>query len=96
METIKEHKAPYTLVILDLMDAYHYADVFDNERYKVLANDYSDFEVCVAVADRLFWALNPEDKTQKEWYYLDKGWDVRIYDADSRCVYKAHEKLPKE
>ncbi len=91
----KQFKLPYTIAIIDLMDAYHYADVFDDDRYKILASDFSSLEHCIALADRLFLALNPNDRTRAEWHYMDKGWDVRIYDKEASCVYKAHEKLPK-
>ena len=99
METEKENiKPPFTLAIIDLFDAYHYADVVDGWRYAWLTGGYApvqDYDIIVATADRLFWALNPEAKTQFEWYELDAGYDVRVYDADSKCVYKAHAKLPE-
>lgn len=90
----KEFKPPFTVTIIDLMDAYHYADFFDDYRYKVLASDFGNLEDCISLADRLFWALNPYDNTQEEWYEMDKGWDVRVYDKEASCVYKAHEILP--
>lgn len=92
-------KPPYKLAIIDLLDAYHYADVFDDERYAWFGwqeyAKYTDYDMLVALADRLFWAFNPNAKTQAEWYKWDAGHDVRIYDADNCCLYKAHEKLPK-
>jgi hypothetical protein len=102
METISKEEAvpPFKLAILDLFDANHYADFFgEGWRYAWLTGGYApitDYDKIVGMADRLFWALNPDKKTQKEWYYLDAGYDVRVYDANSACVYKAHEKLPKE
>ena len=96
MENSKNKKAPYTVVILDLLDAYHFADVFDENRYKILSNNFVSYEGCVKLADRLFWALNPEDKTQEDWCEMDDGWDVQVYNADFHCVYKAHEKLPEK
>lgn len=88
-------KTPLTVAIIDMFDAYHYADVFDAERYAVIGKNYTNFEKAEALADRLFSALNFGDKTQADWVKWEAGYDVRIYDADSRCVYKAHEKLPK-
>ena len=100
MKTIKkeEAKPPFIIAIIDLIDAYHYADFFDEERYAWLGwqkyADYIDYEVVVSLADRLFWALNPTAKTQKDWTEWEAGYDIRIYDDNKQCVYKAHEKLP--
>ena len=102
METIKKEKAksPFTIAIIDLIDAYHYADVFNKERYAWLGwqeyAKYTDYEIIVALADRLFWALNPGAKTQEDWIKWDDGYDVRVYDADFSCIYKAHKKLLKK
>ncbi len=85
----------YTVAIIDLLDAYHYADIFDDERYAIVGNNFASYAGSVELADRLFTALNPCKKNQSEWIEWDDGWDVRIYDKNSRCVYKAHEKLPK-
>ena len=100
MKTISKEKAVplFKLVILDLFDANHYADFFEEEwRYAWLTGGYApitDYNKIIALADRLFWALNPGKETQEEWYYLDAGYDVRVYDSKYQCVYKAHEKLP--
>jgi hypothetical protein len=100
METIKEEKPkpPFILAMIDLIDACHYADFFDAERYAWIGTqkfvEYPDYDKMVALADRLFWAFNPKAKTQQEWIEGDLGYDVRVYDADFLCVYKAHEKLP--
>lgn len=90
---------PFKLLILDLFDAYHYADVFDDWRYAWLSGGfapYVDFDIITALADRLFSALNPNKKTQPEWYELDAGYDVWVYDKNEKCVYKAHTKLPEK
>jgi len=56
---------------------------------------YNNYEIVVAMVDRLFWAFNPSSKTQEEW--IDKGThDVRIYDNEHSCVYRACEELPKK
>lgn len=93
-------KQTYKILILDLFDAYHYADVVEGDwRYAWLTGGpapINNLEKATALADRLFAALNPDAKTQPEWYKWDAGYDVRIYDAQDSCVYKAHEKLPKE
>jgi len=102
METIKKEKPkpPFTIAIIDLIDAYHYADVFDEERYAWLGHqayaEYVVYDIVMALSDRLFWALNPDAKTQEDWIEWESGYDVRIYDADSSCVYKAHEKLAEK
>ncbi len=95
MKNTEEIKMPLTVTIIDMFDAYHYADVFDAERYTVIGKNYTNLEKATALADRLFSALNFGDKTQTDWIKWEAGHDVRIYDADSTCIYKAHEKLPK-
>lgn len=96
-DNIKKH---YKIAIIDLIDIYHYADIFDEERYSWLGlmeyGKYVDYNVVVRLADRLFWALNPTAKTQGDWIEWEAGYDVRIYDKDFNCVYKAHEKLPNK
>ena len=102
METVKKELAvpPFKLLILDLFDAYHYADIVEGDwRYAWLTGGYApinNYEKVVTLADRVFWAFNPNAKTQEEWYHWDAGYDVRVYDKDMNCVYKAHEKLPVE
>ncbi len=78
-----------------MFDAYHYADAFDPERYAIIGSNYENLEMAIALADRLFSALNYGDKTQADWIKWQAGHDVRIFDAEGACVYKAHEKLPK-
>lgn len=101
MQTISKEQSvsPFKLVILDLFDAYHFADFFEEEwRYAWLTGGYApinSYDTIVALADRLFWALNPGAKTQQDWIEWDAGYDVRVYDANSLCVYKAHDKLPQ-
>jgi len=102
METAKKEQAapPFVIAIIDLIDAYHYADVFDEQRYAWLGVQeyakYVDYDAVVQLSDRLFSALNPGKETQEEWCELDDGYDIRVYDKNMKCVYKAHEKLPKE
>ena len=36
----KDYKEPFTIAIIDLLDAYHYADVFDSFRYKIVGDNY--------------------------------------------------------
>jgi len=95
-----EKKKTYIIAIIDLFpDAYHFADIFEEEwRYTWLTGGpypYNDYDSVIAKADNLFWALNLIAETQEQW--VEKGiYDVRVYDNDHSCVYKAHEKLPKE
>ncbi|MBI4066461.1 hypothetical protein HY411_01980 [Candidatus Gottesmanbacteria bacterium] len=102
METVRKElaKSPFIIAIIDLFDAFHYADFFDEEwRYAWLTGGYApvtNYDTIVATADRLFWALNPLAKTQAEWTEWEDGYYVRVYDTNGACVYKAHEKLPKE
>ncbi len=95
-----EEDTSFTIAIIDLIDADHYADIVDEERYAWVGWRgvvvYPNYDKIVALADRLFWALNPDKKTQKEWCEFDDGYDVQVYDKNMSCVYKAHEKLPKK
>ena len=50
---------PFTVVVIDLLDAYHYADIFDDERYAIIGKNFINYNGCVKLADRLFAALNP-------------------------------------
>lgn len=96
----EEFTPPYKIAIIDLFDCYHYADIVSQDRYSWLGwQDYANYvsyDGIVELSDRLFWALNPEASTQEEWYEWDAGYDVRVYDKNNNCVYKAHEKLPKK
>ncbi len=100
MKTMKVNNSkglPFTVMIIDLLDAYHYADFFEDEkRYCVVGDNFTKYNGCVKLANRLFWALNPKDKTQEDWIKWDDGWDVRVYDKEYNCVYKAHEILPEK
>ncbi|MFA5128015.1 MAG: hypothetical protein WC457_03385 [Patescibacteria group bacterium] len=95
MKNSEQMKSPFTIYVIDLLDAYHYADIFEDERYALIGDNYTDIQDAVTLADRLFSALNYNKKTLAEWTEFDDGHDVRIYDVDNHCVYKAHEKLPK-
>ena len=90
---------PFVIAIIDLLDCYHYADFVSEDRYSWIGwqpyAQYLDLDVVIGMSDRLFWALNPKATTQQEWYKWDAGFDVRIYDKNHQCVYKAHERLPK-
>ncbi|MCX6720335.1 MAG: hypothetical protein NTW11_00830 [Candidatus Staskawiczbacteria bacterium] len=102
MQKIEKEKAqsPFVLAIIDLIDVYHYADVFDQERYAWIGwqkyAKYAECDTLIKLADRLFWAFNPSAKTQEDWIKWDSGYDVRVYDANMACVYAAHEKLPEK
>ena len=80
--------------IIDLIDAYHYADCFDEERYAWVGwQDYSKYtvyDVITALADRLFWALNPTAKTQADWTEWEAGYDVRVYDDKNMIPTQCH------
>ena len=101
MQTVSKEQAvaPFKLAIIDLLDANHYADFFEDKwRYAWLTGGFApniEYDIITNLADRIFWALNPEATTQEEWYKDDAGYDVRVYDKNNHCVYKAHEILPK-
>jgi len=85
-------KGLYSVVIIDLLDAYPYADVFDENRYAIVGRNYSSLALAQGLADRLFEALNPNADSLTKWEEIE-GHDVRIYDGNMKCVYKAHQKL---
>ena len=91
-----QDEGSYGVLIIDLSDAYHYADMYEPERFKLLAKNFGSLEGASALADRLFKALNPKDKTQVQWSEFDGGWDVWVANRSGNCVYKAHTKLPEE
>jgi len=91
-----KHKVPYSVVTIDVMDAYPLADVFEEgRRYATICRDFASLERAIKLADRLFIALNSDVASFDEWIESDSGFDVRIYDKEFRCVYKAHTKLTK-
>lgn len=89
---------PFVIAIVDLFDCYHYADFVSEDRYSWIGwqpyAQYANLNIVIGIADRLFWALNPKATTQQEWYEWDAGFDVRVYDKNHNCIYKAHERLP--
>ena len=83
----------YAIVVIDLLDANPFADVFEDEtRYAVIGRNFTSLAQSIALANRLFFALNPKAETQTNWAELE-GHDVRIYDREMNCLYKAHQKL---
>lgn len=86
--SINTHFPPYTVVLLDATDAYYYADIMDNmEPVETL----EDFNKARDFADALFVLKNHKWESLKAMNELDGGYDVRIYDKQTTCVYAAHE-----
>src|SRR3989344_1709311 len=83
------YKPPYTVVLLDAMDAYYYADVMD--KMEEVAKE-EDLGKAIALADALFVTKNHGWESLKAMNELDAGYDVRVYDSTSSCVYAAHTK----
>jgi len=83
------YKPPYTVVLLDAMDAYYYADVMD--KMEEVAKE-KDLDKAIALADTLFVEKNQGWESLKAMNELDAGYDVRVYDGMFSCVYAAHTK----
>lgn len=80
---------PFSIVIIDAMDCYYYADIFDNmEKYSVI----DDYNKAIIIADALFIEKNKKWETLDEMNSCDGGYDVRIYDSKNSCVYAVHTK----
>lgn len=98
LRRMKNEKAtPYKLAIIDLFDAYHYADAFEDWRYAWLTGGHAPITIidkAKGLADRLFKALNPTATTQPEWYEWDAGYDVWVFGNNDEVIYKAHTLLP--
>lgn len=83
------YKSPYTVVLLDAMDAFYYADVMSN--MEEVAKEES-LEKAIATADALFVEKNKGWESLEAMNSLDAGYDVRVYDSNFSCVYAAHTK----
>ena len=82
-------KAPFSVVVLDMMDWYYYADIFDEMGlYKKL----DDYGKAIALADALFVEKNLGWESLEAMNKVDGGYDVRVYNAEMSCIYAAHEK----
>lgn len=80
---------PFSVVLLDAMDAYYYADVMDKMEEVTKVETY---EKAVAIADALFVVKNQGWESLQAMNDIDGGYDVRVYDSTMSCVYAAHTK----
>jgi len=83
------YKPPFSVVLLDAMDAYYYADVMDKMEEITKLEDY---EKAVAIADAFFVVKNYQWESLEAMNDADGGFDVRVYDSSTSCVYAAHTK----
>ncbi len=83
------YKPPFSIVVLDAMDAYYYADVMDKME---LAGKEEDLGKAIAIADALFVMKNHGWESLQAMNEVDGGYDVRVYDSTLSCVYAAHIK----
>lgn len=90
---VTKHVLPYTVEILDAMDAYYYADVMGRmERF----DEFNNLELAKAVADAHFVVKNYKWESLDEMNSRDGGYDVRVYDKNFSCVYAAHERYKEK
>lgn len=87
-----KYTAPYAVIVIDIEGSTTYADIYDDEKYAIIGRNYVYEDRCSALADRLFNALNFDVKDLED-FKNRGGYDVRVYDSSSICVYKAFEKL---
>ncbi len=80
---------PFSVVLLDAMDAYYYADVMDK---MIEVTKVETYEKAVAIADALFVVKNQGWESLQAMNDVDGGYDVRVYDSTMACVYAAHTK----
>lgn len=81
------YKPPFTIVLLDALDAYYYADVMD--KMEEVGKD-ENLENAIAIADALFREKNKGQESLQAMNEYDDGYDVRVYDSTFSCVYAAH------
>lgn len=94
MVKIKNHRSeedgPFTIVIIDAVDADYFADLFDEDRMEPISTQES-FAKAKAIADALFVLKNNEFDSFEEMIEEDSGIDIRVYNGDHDCVYAAHQ-----
>ena len=84
------YKPPFTVVPLDAMDAYYYADVMDNMKP---VGTFDNLNKAKAISDALFVLKNSNWESLQAMNDADGGYDVRIYDEYHSCACAAHEKF---
>ncbi|MCD6109143.1 bifunctional (p)ppGpp synthetase/guanosine-3',5'-bis(diphosphate) 3'-pyrophosphohydrolase [bacterium] len=79
----------YKLVKIDLLDAYIYADVFDEQAYSLI-KESEDLEEVLGFAIEGFKAVNPSFKTYKDWEEKaeDGGYEVEILGDDYKSLFR--------
>ena len=92
---VKTYKAPYQVVVMDALDAYYYADIYDDGRMTLYAT-LEDLKKVKALADAIFVVKNYRFESLADMNELDSGWDVRVFDSDSTCVHAAHQTFQKK
>ena len=81
------YKPPFSVVLLDAMDAYYYADIMGKMEQVATLEDYGK---AVALADALFVTKNYGWESLQAMNDVDGGYDARVYDSTHSCVYAAH------
>ena len=81
------YKPPFIIVLMDMMDAYYYADVVDKMEE---VGKEEDLGKAIAIADALFVLKNKGWESLQAMNDVDGGYDVRVFDSTMSCVYAAH------
>ncbi|MBI3385634.1 hypothetical protein HY031_00965 [Candidatus Gottesmanbacteria bacterium] len=88
------YQPPFTILIIDALDAYYYADIIEGEENELFAR-IDTYPLAKTLADALFITKNFMWDSLDAMNKLDAGYDVRVYDASYSCVYAVHEKFKK-
>lgn len=79
----------YKLVKIDLLDAFIYADIFDEQAYKII-KESDDLEEIVGLAIEGFKMVNPSFKKYEDWEKRaeDGAYEVEIFDDDYKSLFR--------
>ncbi len=79
----------YKLVKIDLLDAFIYADIFDDEAY-TLVKESEDIEELLDLAIERFKIANPSFKDYKDWERdaEDGGYEIEIMNDDFDSLFR--------
>lgn len=83
---------PFSVYVIDMMDAFYYADLFEETSRFEFIDKLKEYKRAVTLSDALFVVKNYKWDSLYDMNDTDGGYDVRVYDSESKCVYAAHAK----
>ena len=93
MTTVIKPNPPFRVILMDAIDAYYYADLYDDlkgEPRMFLFDTVENEKVAKQLADALFVVKNYKWESLEPMNELDSGWDVQVRDANSKVVHRGH------